>query len=75
MRDAGIEAHSHFQPLHESLFRRKTGRYEGALNGVLALECSLRIVRLPMFDVMIDDELERVSRESLTFLLHRKIRQ
>lgn len=67
MRDAGIETQFHFQPLHESPFGRKTGRYAGALSGVLATECSLRIVRLPVFYAMTDSEVERVIKSVLDF--------
>ena len=67
MRDGGIETQFHFQPLHESPFGRKTGRYVGALSGVLAAECSLRIVRLPVFYAMTDSEVEHVIKRVLDF--------
>ena len=67
MKDGGIETQFHFQPLHESPFGRKTGRYVGALSGVLASECSLRIVRLPVFYAMTDNEIERIVKRVLDF--------
>ena len=63
----GASAQYHFQPVHESTSGRKTGRYAGALSGVLASECSLRIVRLPVFYSTTDREVERVVTRVLDF--------
>ena len=67
MREGGIETQFQFQPLHESPLGRRNGRYVGALSRVLASECSLRIVRLPVFYAMTDREVAHVIERVLDF--------
>ena len=62
MRDQAIEAQFHFQPLHLSPCGRRHGRYVGNESTSLTTDYSLRIVRLPIFYAMTDDEVARVVK-------------
>ena len=65
MKDRGIETQFHFQPLHTSPLGRKTGRMVG--EDRYASDCSLRIVRLPIWYAMTMDMVHKVVRNVYRF--------
>jgi dTDP-4-amino-4,6-dideoxygalactose transaminase len=58
LREAGIQTTFHFVPLHNSPAGERFGRAQGNLP--LTVEMSKRLLRLPLWTGLTDEQVERV---------------
>lgn len=61
----GVQATSHYQPLHNSIAGKKYGYHLGEL--VVSSDVSERLVRLPLWHQISDEEVQYVIESALTY--------
>ena len=65
LKSNGVQANSHYQPLHNSVAGEKYGYSRGELQ--VSSDVSERLVRLPLWHQISDDEIQHVIESALTY--------